>query len=698
MPTTAVPAWTRSGDSLALTLANGVTLDFALAGDRLLGLRQATVDGLRLIAPDSLRAPCLETRDGWLAESFRLAEVRREGDDLVLDTEVLGVRPPLGRKLDMFQFPFIGTPQRRPVPLGRLSWRIGAATVALGHAAGRQHSYRGFSYRFEFELNHPCHWLLDAGTWELGGNPEGVTLLSQHMHPAAGPLEFRVSRQGPAYTTAEAFVPKTANHMTTVPQAPGDPSWGYILPIQAQVRGAGGALVDVQFRDDALLIGYLEQSGYYRTLVEWRPENPGIGQLEHHFFPLTTRHVTAAKTILAARAPGLTRVQALNRWTDAWEHVATAWRAQAGVARRDPPITFSMTYITHEPCWGAPPEDFFARMESQLDWMQANGFTCLYTGHWGGHRGLDMPESANACEPDDYLVHPRYGRPEVLRRLCDAAHARGIKVSMWICLHLSLRGPTLKAHPDWVVKHDSAAPWDGNYRCLAACSLRSGFRGWLLEQLRQLRELGLDMVFFDSYNNLSASPIDFRDPSLTPQFPELMALQGDIQKLGLDMIIETVGPIGVTSCGLWPQYLATPELGYWTHYRCLAKSFADGTLTPEICFRLLANKAPVGGINSHFHSDRPQPPPQVPGFLSAFNRLYRDLAPLMQVRTLCEDGSIVWHAPDAADSLVFVPGTGSLTVPAGEVAQPLYGGAGPLGEGCHQVTGLAAYRLSPRRN
>ena len=679
----------------SITLTNGVVLEFAVDGNSVRGLAQAVVDGVPLMAPGNLRLPLVETRDGWIVDTFVLVD-RSQSDDgtVTLQCEAWGTKPPIGRKLDMFQFPFLSTPRRQPARLGTMKWVIRPEVRRIGDPAVRELNYRGFSYQYEFELEHPFHWILDAGTWEAGGEPEGIRILSKHMHPCAGPQEGVISRQGRPYSTAESFRPHSSNNATTVPDIPCDPSLGFILPIQAQLRGAGGALIDAQYSRDAILFGFIEQSGYYRTLVEWRPDDPGIGHLDHHFFPLTRHYTTAAKTILAARTPGITRTDALNRWTDVWEQVATGWRSQAGVERNDPVISYSMTWISTPPCWGHAPNDMMARMEAKLDWMQANGFNCLYTGHWGNHRGHDLPDTANACEPDDYLVLLRYGGPEAFAQLCAKAHERNIKVSMWICMHLSGRGPTLKAHPDWVIHHDSSAPWDGNYRCIYACSLRTGFKPWLLDQLQQLKQLGLDIVFIDSYNNLSASPIDFRDPALPPHMPELLAFQGDCRQLGLECLIETVGPIGVTSCGLWPEYLLAPELGYWSHYRFDEKLLHDGTLDATSYFRMMANKAPLGGISDHVRSDQPQPPPPLlPAFVAETNRIYLQLASVMQVRTLHEDGSIEWRDPATGAGCLFAVGSGSVTVPDGFRAEPVHGTTKSFGPGKHAVSGLAAFRL-----
>lgn len=304
--------WIRREKAVIGNLRNGVVLEFALVSDFLQGLQQATVQGLPLIAPGCLRLPHVETRDGWTVSGYRLTGLAEEGDTLILEADALGIVPEIGRRLDMFQFPYIRTSRRIPEVIGTFRWHLTPETVSFGHPHVRQTTYEGFSYRYEFHLSHPFHWILDSGTWEVGGDPEGVTLFSQHMAAIGGPLEQTLSRQGKDYTSAETFAKGSSNNADVFHDYANDPYDAYILPIQAQLRGAGGALIDTQYKDDGILFCFYNQPDYYRTLVEWRPENAGIGHLDQHFFPKTPDYVTPPKFVLAARTAGLTRTEALT--------------------------------------------------------------------------------------------------------------------------------------------------------------------------------------------------------------------------------------------------------------------------------------------------------------------------------------------------------------------------------------------------
>ena len=693
------PQWNKTEQSVTGTLRNGVTLNFATDGDLLLGLQQTTIDGLELIAPGSLRMPHVETRDGWAVSEYRLTHLTDDGDTLILEAQAIGNVPPMASRMDMYQFPYVSTPRRGLEILGTFRWHFTPETMTFGHPAVRQNTYPGFSYRYEFELNHPFHWILDSGTWEVGADPEGVTLFSQHMAAIGGPLEQTISRQGKGYTSAETFEKGSSNSADVFHDYANDPNDEYILPIQAQLRGAGGALIDTQFKDDGILFCFYLQPGYYRTLVEWRTENAGIGHIDHHYFAKTQQHTTPAKFIFAARAAGLTRTGALNRWTDVNAFVSDAWREQTGITRVDPVPGFGLdSYGGAGEHIGYPPADLFERWEARLPWLQENGFQTLFVAGFTNHAGHELPFVANMCNPYDYHVHLRYGGPERFRQFCDAAHERGIKIVTWIGAP-SQNSPIIKKNPEWIIRYDNGAPWDGNYGTLTAGALRRGFSDWLLDELRHLKDLGLDTVFFDSYHNLWALPIDYSQPDLMPNFPDLIAFQADCEQIGLQTWVESFSPLGLTRAGFWPQYGETPELNIGTHYGASTDNtrfndFTNGNLSPAIYFCMMANKAPLslgvmeldnlpfeGSVEAH-----------IPAEIGPMNRAYNTLLPAMEIRTLHEDSSVEWLNPETGERALYGV-RGSVTVPQGFRAEPVFGTDQALKAGTHSVSESVAYRL-----
>lgn len=688
-----------SEEDLQIQLSNRVQLHFALDGDALLGLSGAFVDSLPLMAPGSLRAPHLETRDGWQVSGFRFTGVEHTSKGIAVEAQVLATRPVLGRRTDMFQVPYFQTPIRSPQPIGTLRWHFAPQTLELGETSIRRNEYAGFSYFYEWELDHAFHWVVDAGTWEVGGQPHGITLFSQHMAPIGGPLEATISGEM-SYLSSETFEKGSSNSSDVFHDTANDPNERFVIPIQAQLRGAGGTLVDFQWNDQGVLIGFLPEPNYYRSLVEWRPEENGIGFVDGHYFPLTKGYRTSPKFILAARVEGLSRVQALNRWTDAHQHVARLWRDAIGVQEEEPSPGFGIDNCgaggVHI---GYGPADLLDKWQERFAWMEQNGFQTFYMAGIGHHRGHELPFEANLCQPYDYRVHERYGGPERFRQFCDAAHQHGVRIVMWLGVPSSF-APVSKEHPDWIIRYDSGAPWDGNYGVLNAMSFHRGFSEWLLDEARTLKELGLDVVFFDSYHNLWAMPVNYAQPDLRPQFPDLLAWQCDCAKLGLSCWVESFSPTALTSPGFWPQYGQTPELCLNTNFRVVIddrapgfhNEFKTGRLSPSLYFEMMANKAPVGLMVTDFDNDPFTGEVAMPEEIGAVNRAYNELRPSMKARTLHEDGSVQWRDPASDTGALFV-WKGSATVPPGFVAEPIYGAHSPLAPGTHACAGMGAFRL-----
>lgn len=379
--------------------------------------------------------------------------------------------------------------------------------------------------------------------------------------------------------------------------------------------------------------------------------------------------------------------------------MADAWREQVGVSRIDPVPGFGL-----DSCGGAgvhigyPPADLFDRWEAYLPWLKESGFQTLFIAGFNNHAGHDLPFVSNMCTPYDYHVHSRYGGPERFRQFCGAAHARGLKVVTWIGAP-SQTAPIMEQHPDWMIRYDNGAPWDGNYEFLSACSLRRGFGEWLMDELRYLKDLGLDTVFFDSYHNLWAMPINYADPQLIPQFKDLMTFQADCEKIGLTTWVESFSPLGLTRAGFWPQHGETPELNYGTHYGAAADNtrdndFTNGNLSLETYFRMMANKAPLSlGVmeldNAPFQGPISD---HVPAEIGPMNQAYNALLSAMQIRTLHEDSSVEWCSPVTGERALFGV-CGSVTVLPGFRAEPVYGTDQSLEPGTHSVANSVAYRL-----
>lgn len=95
----AEPSFRRDGDRLTVELDGGVRLGFALRGDLLLGLNEASVGGVALKSPATAQRPLLaqewpqlHPQGPLVGHALRLVEAKRDGDGIAIVVDVLGTR------------------------------------------------------------------------------------------------------------------------------------------------------------------------------------------------------------------------------------------------------------------------------------------------------------------------------------------------------------------------------------------------------------------------------------------------------------------------------------------------------------------------------------------------------------------------------------------------------------------------------
>jgi hypothetical protein len=174
------------------------------------------------------------------------------------------------------------------------------------------------------------------------------------------------------------------------------------------------------------------------------------------------------ETLLLAR-------QVLHRLSATDAHplaVTGAYLADAGCAPPPDRAAWAREAIV----WEVEPFSLggWAGITAQLDHIRALGFNTLYLMPW--HQG--------SYGTIDYLqMDERLGDFAGLRALCDAAHARGLRVLFDLLVNIAVpESPYLQAHPDWFY-HDADGQvlthplWGG--ACLDPAS--PGFRAFLTD-------------------------------------------------------------------------------------------------------------------------------------------------------------------------------------------------------------------------
>lgn len=226
-----------------------------------------------------------------------------------------------------------------------------------------------------------------------------------------------------------------------------------------------------------------------------------------------------------------------------------------------------------------------AALAADLPRLQEMGFDTVYLmpwhkGKWSGYGTVDY-----------WDMDPAKGTHEDLKRLCAAAHARGMRVLFDLLVNIvTEESPYLHSHPDWFYRDAMGQPvrhktWPGY--CLDPAS--PGFRDFLRDYCRRcVGELGADGFRVDAvaYRGGNWNPL----PGLQPRdhahavFSLLGEIRADIRRLNPQAILmaECFGPAQVPVsdlvCYQWVGWLD------W----CLSR-LLDGRLTGRDFQHLVAD-------------------------------------------------------------------------------------------------------------
>jgi hypothetical protein len=117
----------------------------------------------------------------------------------------------------------------------------------------------------------------------------------------------------------------------------------------------------------------------------------------------------------------------------------------------------------------------------------------------------------------------------------------------WFSFHLSKYAKVWKEHPDWLLREANGDPWDASYSGLWAGRIRSGFGDWFKKQALAINtDTGISGIFWDSYQNLGVTCIDWGAPDKAPQADEIFRMQAEWQRKGFKQRCEIVTIFGVS--------------------------------------------------------------------------------------------------------------------------------------------------------
>ena len=292
-------------------------------------------------------------------------------------------------------------------------------------------------------------------------------------------------------------------------------------------------------------------------------------------------------------------------------------------------------------------------------------------------------KDGNICCPYSFRYAEMFGGNAGMKRLMDTAHAEDLQIYQWFGMQFSKFSPVWKEHPDWVLREANGDPWDGAYQVLWCGRMRSGFGDYLLQSVKQVKDdTGLDNIFWDSYQNLGVTCVDWQGPEKAPQAEEIWATQAELQRHGYKQRCEVVTIFGVSQVAmfgfsddkfrrrLWQDTLN--EDTAFALLDCSPAFFTDGSpftadkLNPQYYFWLAGHRAipnmnarPWGTPKDPEHAGTELPGGEIAEDYARVNHLYNAVLPYMQRLRVTEGGryalwldeqdqpAVIWAFQDA---------------------------------------------------
>jgi hypothetical protein len=350
-------------------------------------------------------------------------------------------------------------------------------------------------------------------------------------------LEQSVKRRS-AFTTIERFFTK---------------GWGGSYPMDMLPRAAGAAICDFQVKDDVALCLFAEKPGLTRARLEKFADEDLIHYTDRPFFPLTEKTKLPERKLLVYRHPQkLRRHEWRNLWLDCFTEVRQRIHATYGFKLEVPEPALHAHLWDAElkalgPAWTEP-------LRKALPAYGQLGYRQLFTfGVWESVTSDDDPKvEGNICCPYAFRFAKKFGGAAGMKRLNATAQAAGLRIFQWFAPQLSRYAPVWKEHPDWLLREANGDPWDAGYQKLWSGRMRGGYGKEMLRQIKQVkRDTGIAGAFWDSYQNLGVTCVDWQGQDKAPQAEEIWRIQAELQRAGYRHRCEVVTIFGVSQVALY---------------------------------------------------------------------------------------------------------------------------------------------------
>lgn len=615
-----------------LDLGHGIAVDLAFNGTRYVGIAAARRDGRAFLVPGRGSLPWCRTPDGITYDEFHLREQRRDGEAQVFIFTAVGRCAPVAADSDMFGFPLIVGNHSGGTVEDQLEMRLAPATEAIGGE-----DWRGFTVAYTWRsTTRQINWLYESVAIAPDGDAIGTRVMAQNMTQFHCPLEA-VLGVDTAWSTQEHY----------------DRSC-----IDSPCRGAGSQIFDLVQGDGAAVVTWFAQPPLHDDAIRGNLQKlPGerfVTSSDLHYAGLTGTFTTSTRAVLAAPRRTATREDAIDRWTAWREFSGDRWCAAIGInrSRAVPMLTFEGTGIGGVDLGQAYPELLTTWIE-RLDWVVAQGFKIvnLHTPEWvsAANRRTAVFGGNNCC-PFSFTLSDHLGGEAGLKTFCDACHARGIKVMIWICGHLHREAPVWRDHPEWRARSLDGRLWDGHYGAIHSLDFsQEAVRRWVADDLIHLRQVtGIDALWCDSFAGLFMGVVNHASATRAPNAAGTLLLFRELAAAGYEITIEGMSQLGISSWGnLKPAAIVgMQELLVDTSFRYFVKDWrSDPAINRDTYLRSLAARAPFAVWGEEFLGHAEPFPLPLPAWFAPLTNAFNQVSARMHRRRLLPEGAL-WYDRD----------------------------------------------------
>ena len=651
---------------MQIDFANGLSLQLLVDDGHFSGIGAVRCDGLDLRSSALPWLVYAESETGVRFEDWSFTAIEEAGEERTIIARARGRWMPRAQEADAMGDSRLRT-RRLATGEATLRWTFRPLAEEI---AGR--SWRGLGMRIAIEApGNPIHWLIEDTTWELGGSAAGSTLIQQDISTID--LEQEVTRSS-AFSTIEKFAL--------------DGGWGGAFPMDMLPRCAGSSPLDFQAKGGDALILFSERPSLTRSRIDKHADEDLIHYTDRPFFALAESAVAPERKLLVhRRGAAMARHEARNLWLDAFQEVRARIHRTYGFTLETPRPT-AWAHLWDGDLkrlgagWTGPLMEAFPR-------YAALGYAQVIThGVWNSVTSDPQrrPDEGNICCPYDFTFAEAFGGNAGMRALVAAARAQGIDLHQWFSFHFSRYAPMWTEHPEWVLKEANGDPWDASYHTLWAGRMRSGYGEWMKKAICALREeVGLPGIFFDSYQNLGVTGVDWGAPDKAPQAEEIWRMQAELQRAGyVSQRPEIISIFGVSSVAmfgfandkfrrrLWDDALqgdhAFALLDTAPSFFTQGSAFTADRCSPERYFWLAAHRS-LPPISANPWTGE-EPGGNLAERYAAVNRAYLRALPAMHRPELAAGGThVVWRDVAGSPSAVWAIAGGAVehTGPALEI-------------------------------